>query len=282
MDVYLYKDFGASYFDGLDIDFELEIDSDTTQDGLGGVGLSNTIGNSHIWSTSDLAVMGNEYPGPQARIYLYRTFVAVDNFNVSFNTLYYCTLSRAGGSGTVTVLIYDDSGRTNLLDTLTVAGYGANKWRYLYGFVNRNSGGSGEEFDGYVQNMTINPPPAVAPTVTTQAVADIDTTTATGHGNITATGGENPHTRGICWNIGGTPTTGDSKSEDNGGGSYGTGAFSKAMTGLTPGQLYYVRAYAINSIGTGYGNEVNFTTLSVGVAKKSANMAAKMMAAGLL
>lgn len=109
------------------------------------------------------------------------------------------------------------------------------------------------EFDFWEVEVT-------APTVTTQAVTDIQPTTATGNGNITDTGGENPHTRGICWNTGGTPTTADSKAEDDGAGSYGVGAFSKSMTGLSPATLYYVRAYAINSAGTSYGGQVSFTT----------------------
>lgn len=96
-----------------------------------------------------------------------------------------------------------------------------------------------------------------APTVTTQAVSDIQPTTATGHGNITNTGGENCTKRGVCWNTGGNPTVADSKSEETG--SFGTGAFSRSMTGLTPGQHYYVKAYAYNSAGYGYGSQVEFT-----------------------
>lgn len=98
----------------------------------------------------------------------------------------------------------------------------------------------------------------VAPTVTTQAVSNIAATTATGNGNITDTGGEACHTRGICWSTNPNPTTADDKAEDDGGGAYGTGAFAKVMTGLTPGQHYYVRAYAINSEGTSYGADVEF------------------------
>ncbi|GAJ05130.1 unnamed protein product, partial [marine sediment metagenome] len=84
--------------------------------------------------------------------------------------------------------------------------------------------------------------PVVAPTVTTQAVTDIDTETATGHGNITDNGGENCSKRGVCWNTTGNPTVDDSKSGEEG--SFGTGAFTRPMTGLNPGQHYYVKAYA--------------------------------------
>jgi len=40
----------------------------------------------------------------------------------------------------------------------------------------------------------------------------------------------------------------------------GTGTFTSSLTGLTPNTTYYVRAYATNSVGTAYGNEVSFTT----------------------
>ena len=40
-----------------------------------------------------------------------------------------------------------------------------------------------------------------------------------------------------------------------------TGAFTSSMTGLTPGVLYHVRAYATNAAGTAYGDDVTFTTL---------------------
>jgi len=98
----------------------------------------------------------------------------------------------------------------------------------------------------------------IAPTVTTQAVTNIGTTTATGHGTITNTGGENCDKRGVCWNTAGNPTVSDSKSEETG--SFGIEAFSRSMTGLSPNTHYYVRAYAHNPAGYGYGSQVEFTT----------------------
>ena len=103
--------------------------------------------------------------------------------------------------------------------------------------------------------------PYVAPTVTTQAVYDILKTTATGPGRITSTGGVNCSKRGICWNTTGNPTVADDKSEETD--SFGTGAFTRPMTGLTPGQHYYVKAYAYNLAGYGYGDQVEFDALPV-------------------
>ena len=57
------------------------------------------------------------------------------------------------------------------------------------------------------------------------------------------------------------PTTADSKTTD--GAVSATGAFTSDITGLTPGTLYHVRAYATNTAGTAYGDDVTFTTLQL-------------------
>jgi len=100
--------------------------------------------------------------------------------------------------------------------------------------------------------------PVVAPTVTTQAVSSIDKTTATGNGTITDDGGEATATRGMCWKTSSGPTVSDSHATNG----TGEGAYTVSMTGLLPNTHYYVRAYSINSAGTSYGAEVEFTTLS--------------------
>ena len=103
--------------------------------------------------------------------------------------------------------------------------------------------------------------PATEPTVTTTAVSDIEKTTATGGGNVTADGGATVTARGICWSTSQNPTISGSHTTDG----TGTGSFISAMTGLTANTTYYVRAYATNSAGTAYGEEVSFTTLPEGI-----------------
>jgi len=99
------------------------------------------------------------------------------------------------------------------------------------------------------------------PTVTTTAADDITATTAVSGGNVTFDGGADVTTRGVCWNTTGSPTTSDDRTT---GGS-GTGIFTSNIAGLTASTLYYVRAYASNSEGTGYGDQVSFTTLEEAV-----------------
>jgi len=94
-------------------------------------------------------------------------------------------------------------------------------------------------------------------TLTTTAITSISTTTASGGGNISSDGGGAITERGVCWNITGSPTVSDGKTSDG----TGTGIFTSSIAGLSPGSTYYVRAYAVNSAGAAYGNEVSFTTL---------------------
>ncbi len=97
------------------------------------------------------------------------------------------------------------------------------------------------------------------PVVTTTAVSGVTTTTAVSGGNVTDDGGADVTARGVCWGTSANPTISGSKTSDG----TGTGSFSSNLTGLTAGTKYYVRAYATNSVGTAYGNEVEFTATAI-------------------
>jgi len=98
----------------------------------------------------------------------------------------------------------------------------------------------------------------VAPTVTTTATSAIAQTTATSGGNVTSDGGATVTARGVCWSTSTNPTVSNSLTNNG----TGTGTFTSSITGLTASTLYYVRAYATNSAGTSYGNQISFTTSS--------------------
>jgi hypothetical protein len=102
-------------------------------------------------------------------------------------------------------------------------------------------------------------PVITVPVLMTVNVTSITETTAMSGGNITSNGGATVITSGICWSLSANPTISDSKTTDG----TGTGNFSSKITGLTTNTLYYVRAYAINSIGTAYGDQKSFTTQQV-------------------
>jgi len=93
-------------------------------------------------------------------------------------------------------------------------------------------------------------------TVTTTPVTGITTSTATSGGNVESDGGSSVTARGVCWSTTANPTITDTKTTDGSG----TGTFSSSITGLTASTTYHVRAYATNSSGTAYGNDVSFVT----------------------
>ncbi|MFZ4707280.1 MAG: hypothetical protein ACOYMF_14840 [Bacteroidales bacterium] len=97
------------------------------------------------------------------------------------------------------------------------------------------------------------------PTVSTDAVTNIVGATATGGGNVKTDGGLTVTARGVCWSLSADPTISDPKTTDGSG----LGLFTSSITGLTLGQTYHVRAYATNAFGTGYGEDVTFSTVSI-------------------
>ena len=116
--------------------------------------------------------------------------------------------------------------------------------------------GEGISYGSTVQMETLH-----APIVTTQAVTSITDVTATGNGTITDIGGATVTRRGFAYmeGVSGDPDITDSVAFDDG--SFGVGAYTKGLTGLTGGTDYRVRAYAVNSEGVGYGTTVQLTTL---------------------
>jgi len=96
------------------------------------------------------------------------------------------------------------------------------------------------------------------PTLSTTAATGITTTTATAGGTISSDGGAAVTLRGVCWSNSTAPTTANNKTDN--GTSIGT--YTSNLTGLSASTTYYLRAYATNSAGTAYGNELQFTTLS--------------------
>jgi uncharacterized protein (TIGR02145 family) len=97
-----------------------------------------------------------------------------------------------------------------------------------------------------------------SPVTITTNVSGITSTEATSGGYVTHDGNSPVTARGVCWNTSANPTIENSKTTDGSG----KGTFASLLTGLTPNTTYYVRSYATNSLGTGYGNEFIITTFS--------------------
>lgn len=94
------------------------------------------------------------------------------------------------------------------------------------------------------------------PTVNTASVSNITQNSATSGGNVTDQGSSSVTAKGVCWSTSPNPTLSNSHTIDGSG----AGSFTSNITGLTANTTYYVKAYATNSSGSAYGNQVNFTT----------------------
>jgi hypothetical protein len=106
---------------------------------------------------------------------------------------------------------------------------------------------------------TWGPCPPALPTVTTTGVSLITNSSASSGGMVTSDGGAPLTAWGVCWSTSANPTLANSFSQN----TVSSGSFSSALSGLTQNTTYYVRAYATNSAGTAYGNELSFTTLTI-------------------
>ena len=92
----------------------------------------------------------------------------------------------------------------------------------------------------------------------TTTASSITQTTATSGGSITSDGGATITMKGVCWSSTTSTPTISNTNTNNGTGST---SFSSSLSSLTANTTYYIRAYALNSVGIGYGNTVTFTTL---------------------
>ena len=113
---------------------------------------------------------------------------------------------------------------------------------------------TGPFFDRATYAMTVNDVSS-ASTVTVQAATSVTQTTATLNGNLTATGGVNATVEGFNYGL----TTGYGTVASTTG-TFGTGAYTQAITGLTCNTLYHYQSFATNTSGTGTSADQTFTT----------------------
>lgn len=97
------------------------------------------------------------------------------------------------------------------------------------------------------------------PTITTLATTNITSSSSSSGGEVISDGGASITSRGVCWNTTQNPTIANFKTTDG----IGIESFFSSLIDLTSNTTYFLRSYATNSIGTGYGNEFSFKTSKV-------------------
>ena len=160
-------------------------------------------------------------------------------------------IERKLSTGSFSVIYTAATNSTSYSDTSVSAGL-----TYTYRVNSYNATGNSAS---YSNEVTISIPNSIVlPTVQSTAISSLLTTSAVSGGNVTADGGATVTARGVVWSSSPNPTVALATKTVDG---TGTGSFTSNLTGLTPNTAYNVRAYVTNSVGTSYGNEINFTTM---------------------
>ncbi len=191
------------------------------------------------------------------------TTASVTNISTATATCGGNITNDGGGAITARGVCWSIANPPTVSDSITLDGTGSGAYtsaitgliagsRYFIRAYATNSAGSAY---GAVDSFTTLSSLTV-PIVTTDSVTTILATNARSGGNVTFWGGVPVTARGVCWNTTGNPTTADRKTVNGSG----TGTFTSQLGGLALGTTYYVRAYATNSVGTGYGNQRTFVT----------------------
>lgn len=156
----------------------------------------------------------------------------------------------------------DGSGNGTFTSNLT--GLSANTTYYVRAYATNSAG------TAYGAEVTFTSAQIVLPTLITVTPNTPASTTIKSGGTTITDGGGTISVKGICWSTLQPPTTADSKTTDGSG----TANFISTATGLVPGTLYYIRAYATNEAGTSYGNQVTYTEPAVEPTIQTSNTAA--------
>ena len=135
--------------------------------------------------------------------------------------------------------------------TCNLTGLQANTTYYVRAYAVNSKGTAYGEEVSFTTSKQI-----VLPSVTTATVTQITETSAVAGGNVTSDGGASVTDRGVVYSTNQHPTVADNKVSNGSG----MGSFTCNLTNLLPNTKYYVRAYAVNSQGTAYGEEMTFAT----------------------
>ncbi len=174
------------------------------------------------------------------------------------------TITNTGG-GTITAkgICWGTTTSPTISGSHTSDGSGSSSWASLGTGISQNityyvrayaTNSAGTGYGNELQFVSI----ATVPNMTTVVVSSITATTATGGNTVVDDGGASISVRGVCWSTSINPTIANTHTSDLPGAYPNT--IADNITSLTPNTLYYVRAYATNLVGTGYGNQVSFTT----------------------
>ena len=189
---------------------------------------------------------------------------AVENITLTFATCGGNVVSDCGADVTERGVCWSTSQNPTINDNKTSDGAGIGTYNSSITGLNKNttyyvrayaSNSVGTAYGDEKSFTTADE--VLVPVVATISVDGITQTEAECKAEVVTDGGASVTERGVCWSTSPNPTINDNITTNGNG----TGTFTSNLINLTANTTYYVRAYANNSAGTGYGNEISFTTL---------------------
>ncbi len=188
------------------------------------------------------------------------TTAAITNITANAVTSGGNVTATGGGDVTARGVCWSDHQNPVISDSKTSDGTGTGQFQsqvaglmpgtyYARAYATNSSG------TGYGNMVTFSTEKTL-PVLTTKSISEISAMGAVSGGNITSTGGGTISGRGICWNDSPNPTIANEKTTSTATAS----SFSAAIAKATPNTTYYLKAYATNEVGTGYGDQKTFTT----------------------
>lgn len=146
-------------------------------------------------------------------------------------------------------------GPSEMLLNTTATSLAANTKYYVRAYATNDKGTAYGDAETFTTSEAPQPP-----AMKTGSVSDVTCSSAVVAGEIMKLGVDEGVTQyGHVWSLSPNPTTSDSKTEK--GECSETAIYNSELTDLLPNRQYHVRAYAVNKLGTAYGDDVTFTTL---------------------
>ena len=206
----------------------------------------------------------------------FTTATATIPVGISTNTLSLVTQTTASGGGNVNndggasvntrgVCWSNTNSNPTIANTKTIDGSGigafsssitgltAGTTYYVRAYATNTAGTA----YGSMKNFTTQSA-TIPQSIITTTVSSLTQTAANSGGSITSDGGATITMKGVCWSSTTSTPTIINSNTNNG---TGIASFSSSFSGLIANTTYYIRAYALNSVGVGYGNTITFTTL---------------------
>ena len=188
------------------------------------------------------------------------TLITQKIFNITYTSAVSggIIISDGGDSIIEKGVCWSTSQQPTINDNKTVDGYGVGSFisfinnltkdtkYYVRAYATNKAGTAyGEDKSFYTTSV---------PIVTTLPVINITSYSAECGGTVISDGGSQVIVKGVCWSTTPNPTINNFCTANGSG----LGSFVSVISNLKEDTVYYVRAYATNANGTGYGEEYSF------------------------